>query len=175
MKAGDSKTSKPKWLTVRNYLLVVAIIIFLFFLIFFSGLIKKNCHSDVICFNSQAYACKSSTVQATINNNLYQFTIYGPSQNNCVIESKLVAMAKGTPQDIVSKIEGKSMICKIPRSILRERSIVDINNVVDYCSGPLKEGLYEILLNRMYTLIVQNLGQILGDVKKEALNVGTLK
>lgn len=160
---------KRTLVTVRNVLLILVIVFFIVFLIFFSGIVKKDCKDDLNCFNSKAYACKAAKVQTHINNNVYEFNIYGPSSNTCVIRATLVQMAQSVPLENREKLEGKEMTCRIPRSILKEQSIVEIKNIIDYCSGPLKEGLYEVLIDKMYSLIIQNLDAITKDVRKELI------
>lgn len=169
MKKGGT-TKRTSFLIIRNYILIIVILLSLLYLIFLSGLIKKNCDDDINCFNSKAYSCKAAAVKTAINNNLYKFVIYGPSSDRCVIRSTMLSVASGISQEIVEKLEGKSMICNIPKNLLKKESIIEIQNLISYCSGELKEGLYEVLLDKMYTLIVQNLGAIIENINTEALN-----
>ena len=169
-KGKPSHPEKKKTLvTIRNVLLVLVVIFFIVFLVFFSGIIRKDCKNDLDCFNSKAYACKAAKVNTLINDNVYEFTIYGPSSNTCVIHTTLVKMADGVPLETREKLEGKDMTCHIPRSILKEQSIVEVNGIIDYCSGPLKEALYEVLIEKMYALIIQNFNDITKDVKAELI------
>ena len=40
-----------------------------------------------------------------------------------------------------------------------------MNNIIQYCTGPLKESLYELIVKRMYELIIVNLGEIAEEAK----------
>ncbi len=168
-KKSDPFKKKRPILIVRNILLVAVIVFFVIFIVYFSGLIRKDCKTDLNCFNTKAYECKSAKVQTLVNDNTYEFVIFGPSGDTCVVKTTLVTMASGVPLDIKEKLEGKSMTCYIPRDMLKEQSVIEVKNVIDYCTGPLKESLYEVLLQKMYTLIVQNLGQIVADVKSQVI------
>ncbi|MEK6940508.1 MAG: hypothetical protein AABW49_01255 [Nanoarchaeota archaeon] len=161
---------RTSFLTIRNYVLITVILLSLLYLIFLSGLIKKNCGDDINCFNSKAYSCKAAAVKTAINNNLYKFVIFGPSGDRCVIRSTMLSVANGISQETVEKLEGRSMICNVPKNLLKKEPITEMQNLISYCSGDLKEGLYEVLLDKMYTLIVQNLGTIIANINTEALN-----
>ena len=52
------------------------------------------------------------------------------------------------------------MKCDIPRKVLKEKDLLKMDEIMPYCSGELKEALYELIVKRMYELIILNLGEI---------------
>ena len=48
---------------------------------------------------------------------------------------------------------------------MRKLEILEMNNIMQYCTGPLKESLYELIIKRMYELIIVNLGEIAEEAK----------
>ena len=52
------------------------------------------------------------------------------------------------------------MKCIIPKDELRKLNLLETDKVINYCTGPLKEGLYQLMVKRMYELVITNLGEI---------------
>lgn len=75
-------------------------------------------------------------------------------------------MAIGTDLDVKTLLEGKSMTCKIPKSKLSEIELDNMKDLLNYCTGPLKEGMYELLLKRMYALVVSQMSNIVKESEK---------
>ena len=153
---------------ILTILLVVSLI---GYIIFFSNIIKRDCGNDVNCFNQASMKCSGAKVETLKDTNIYEYTIFGQVKDNCIIGIKLEKMAVGTPVSLIKKIEGKSMECSVPVSILQEKSLYDIDNLMDYCSGKLKESIYEVLIDKMYGLIIKNMANITKNVEKEILNL----
>ena len=80
-------------------------------------------------------------------------------------------MGVGTPIELIDLFEGKSMECKIPIDKIKEIHINKMENVINYCTGPLKESIYELIIKKLYGLVVQNIGEILKEVDKELFKV----
>ena len=55
------------------------------------------------------------------------------------------------------------MECNVPFEITE---ITNTNDIIDYCSGPLKESIYELIIKKMYGVIAQNLGSIISEVEQ---------
>lgn len=83
-------------------------------------------------------------------------------------------MAKATPGSelaLRASLEGKSMTCTIQRSRLQEQSFSDMDDLAEFCTGPLKEAMYEMIVQRMYALVISNLGNISLEARKVAAGV----
>ena len=58
------------------------------------------------------------------------------------------------------------MSCKIPKTLLAETNLDDLDNILQYCTGELKEGILELIIQKMYTLIIDNLDEIVQQSKE---------
>ncbi|MDD5331890.1 MAG: hypothetical protein PHE43_03685 [Candidatus Nanoarchaeia archaeon] len=159
------RSKKRIEISFNKLVLGILILVVLIWLIFFSGFFKKNCEQDETCFNERLLECKSTKFVAVRNGNIYDYVIEGSKRDSCVLNIELRKMAIGTDLKLKEKLEGKSMICYVPKDKLDE--VKDIEGLVNYCSGGLKEGIYEVMIEKLYGLLVQNLGDIVGEVKKQ--------
>jgi hypothetical protein len=57
------------------------------------------------------------------------------------------------------KLEGKEMKCSLPVGV-----VAAPESDIKKCTGPLKEGLQELIISKMHKYIVQNLGEINQDI-----------
>lgn len=143
--------------------LVIIILIFLFaFFVYYSGLIKPDCNTDS-CFNQALQKCSPVSYDKLKNNNLYSYKISRSLLSNCNLNIKFEKAALGSELEIKTLLEGKSMNCKVPKSNLKNIDINEMKDLLNYCSGPLKEGIYELMLKKMYSLII---GQMSNIIKK---------
>lgn len=159
-------TRGAKEISVKKVILIIAIIGIAIWFFFFSNLIKKEC-STIECFNEQAIKCRSAKFTGIIDNNVFKYTIKGSKGNSCLIDIKLERMGIGTPIELINLFEGKSMECRIPKDKISQVSINQMKDVINYCNGPLKESIYELIIKKLYGLVVQNIGDILNKVDKE--------
>ncbi len=157
MEKGDFAIKTKKF--VLPLLLLVIIIIILFYL----GIYQKTC-LDESCFEKALSKCSSAQYVKQRNNNLYVYTIFNSFKEDCNINIKLEKIAPGSDPDLVKLLEGKSMQCKIPKDILSSTYLDNLDNTLQYCHGELKEGILELIIKKMYTLIIENLDEI----KKES-------
>lgn len=152
---------------LKKKVIILCIIIFVVLLIIFYyfGLIFKKTCTTQECFEDSVGVCSPVKFDNRINNNIYHYEIYRSLGANCKININLLRSSEGTDFDTKGRLEGKSMKCLIPKDDLATLRLTEVNNLLKYCSGPLKEGIYEIIIKNMYTIIINNLGEILGDVQ----------
>tara|TARA_B100000315_G_C14177736_1_gene407483 strand:- start:71 stop:532 length:462 start_codon:yes stop_codon:yes gene_type:complete len=139
--------------------MVIILAIFLFFLSY-----ERECNSDEVCFSNAAKTCRSAKLTLTEDTNTFTYEIQGLNNHSCIIEVTAVSI-QGT-QETISEFQGKNMICIIPKSNLTEHKISELN-IIDYCTGELKEEMYELVIERLYGSIAENLGHILLEISKE--------
>ncbi len=84
---------------------------------------------------------------------IFQYRIQGLKDGNCIVNVKLL-QGELNNQDS-KKLEGNEMTCEVPQGeiVLPESNIAN-------CHGLLKEGLQELIINKLHTYIVKNLGRI---------------
>ncbi len=147
-----SKIDKKK--VIALVIIVIAIVSIFFFTR------SKQCNSDENCFNSYAARCSKAGVNTLNKDNTYHYEILGNKRENCIVEVTLLRLSETQPVDMKQALEGRSMSCAIPRTTLQNQTMNSIQNLNDYCTGPLKEAILEITLDKMYDLIVKNIGPI---------------
>ncbi len=145
--------------------IIIVIVLILASLFYFFGIIKPKCSTDQ-CFNENLQKCSPVKYTRLQNNNLYKYTISRSLGNKCKLTVENKKMAIGTDLDTKNLLEGKSMKCKIPKSKLSEIELDNMKDLLNYCTGPLKEGMYELLLKRMYALVVSQMSGIVKEAEK---------
>lgn len=83
----------------------------------------------------------------------------------CALKVELTKMSPAAPPEHISLLEGKSMTCNIPRNMLSKISVDQLESVFQFCTGPLKEGLYELIIQRMYSEVLSQFSSIESQIK----------
>ncbi|MDO8516858.1 MAG: hypothetical protein Q7S33_01925 [Nanoarchaeota archaeon] len=104
------------------------------------------------CFNENLGNCHNAKYTKYSNMTLL-YTIQGKQNNNCLVSVKLIE-GDLSNQDSLA-LENKEMLCEIPYGM-----IIAPEANIDNCHGLLKEGLQDLILSRLHSYIVQNLGKI---------------
>ena len=138
-------------------------IIVILIIIFYFGY-KNTCTTEE-CFNDAVKTCSPIKYDKLVTNNIYKYSISRSIGSNCNIQVSLEKLSVGTDFNTKIKLEGKSMKCVIPKSDLEYLSINQVEDLLSYCTGSLKEGIYELIIKKMYSIIISNLGEVLGDVQ----------
>lgn len=140
---------------------VIAIVIVLVAIALVFLIIKtKNCGSDDACFNSASAKCSRAKVTTFSQENQYHYQVLGEKRDNCIIEVTLLDLSDSQPTDVQRALEGKSMTCAVPLTELQTTAVKDMENLIDMCSGQLKEANLQIAIDKMYEIIVKNIGPI---------------
>ncbi|MDI6737965.1 MAG: hypothetical protein QME12_05630 [Nanoarchaeota archaeon] len=151
-------------------LIVATVILLTVFFAYYFGLVKKTCGTEE-CFQKELQKCGMSTYSKIHNYNYYTYTIKGSSGGNCKLNIRLAKMAAGTPPEKIALFEGKDMDCKIPMADVAGATTDQINTILKHCTGPLKEAMYEQIIEKLYTVVISNLGEIMGSIE-DTLNKG---
>lgn len=145
-------------------LLLIIILIFIIANLFFWGTFKKTCDNEN-CFSDHLSTCSPIEYISLVNGNTYEYIVYRSLGENCKLTVQLEKTSEGTDFDSKEKLEGKSMSCLIPKEELYNLDLNELNNLLKFCTGPLKEGIYEIIIKNMYNIILSNLGEVLSEVQ----------
>jgi len=142
--------------TILGILIIFSVVlVFLFFTGFFTG----TC-TDENCFDASTRDCKPIEYNKHESNNIYVYTIYRSTGENCLFKIFLQSAAPGSDSDLKNLLEGKSMKCSVPKSLLKTTRFDDVDNILSYCHGELKEGIYELLIKRMFGVVIGNINEI---------------
>jgi len=135
-----------KWI-VGIILLVVILLVVAWFLFFGYG----ECDTWD-CFNENLRRCdKVRFVGGT--DMIFEYTIKGASGGECEVEVELL-MGELNNQDSI-KLENQRMTCMLP-----EKVVMIPESNIGKCHGLLKEGLQDLVIKKLHTYLVQNLGKI---------------
>lgn len=155
---------------MKRVILVAVSILVLALLLFFFGVFKPKCTTDA-CFNENLKSCSPVKYDRMQNNNLYRYTISRSLGSTCTLHVKNKKIAIGSDIDFKNLLEKRAMKCKIPKSDLKDMEIGNMKNLLNYCTGPLKEGMYELLLKKMYALVVTQMAGIVSEAEKVLIKV----
>ena len=154
-----------KWSFLAKVAVVGGILIALFVAGYYTGYFRKDCGEDKNCFQEYVQKCKPAQVAVIRNNNAYLYWVGNQLGKSCEVNIKALRVDAGAPPEFKS-LEGKEMSCKIPKTELATTNLDNFDNLLGYCHGALKEGLYEIIIQRMYSLVVSQLGDIVKEAQK---------
>jgi len=134
-----------RWFVI---LILLALVVYLVWFLFFS---YKECDSWD-CFNSRLEDCKRTTFIGGTNM-VFEYTISGDKGDSCMVGVELL-QGEISNRDSIN-LEGQVMKCELPKGVVM-RPESDILN----CHGLLKEGLQDMVITKLHTYLVQNLGKI---------------
>ena len=124
----------------------------------------KDCGEDEVCFDENAAECDRVKAEVTKQGNVFLYEVKGEKniegEENCMIKISLLKLNEGTSASLKKALEGKGMLCSVPRTLLSQQLLSKIENINDYCSGPLKELLLQISLDKLYEVVVKNIGPL---------------
>ena len=139
---------------VAMVVLVAALIVFLFWLFF---LHTKPC-GTVDCFFEAVENCKRVSWMKEDAQATWLYTIEGSAdEDRCEIKVELVKMKEGTIDS--EKLQGKTMTCNVLKG-----EVAYPEKDTSRCSGPLKEELQDIIIQRLHSYILENVGEIRGSL-----------
>lgn len=150
-------SSKPRIKTLNIIVILVLALILIISIVIY---IPKDCKNNQTCFIKKAQSCSKAKVLTYKENNLYSYEIKGEQRNSCLVNIKLIRMKPNTDIDIVELMEGKGMLCAIAKEQFKTEPLGEIKDITDFCSGPLKEAYLQLTIERLYSLVISNIGGI---------------
>jgi hypothetical protein len=155
MKEVDYKTEFRE-LTSKNSIIIslIVIILGLTLLYYFEFFTKPIECKDVACYKEYLLTCKKSFLINEDENYVYRYEILKENGNSyCDVDVVLIKIKNGSSEG--EKLESLNMLCKINRfeDILPEKNMLS-------CTGKLREELQEIIINKLHSVIFQNLNKI---------------
>ncbi len=149
----------------RMYVFIILAIILLlviaaaFYFLFYT----RTCENEY-CFLNSLKNCEKTKYTVNKEGNIWEYKIlnsFSFSRNVCNVNVKNIQIA--SEDVVVKRLEGKEMICKIPKDYAG--SYIGVHQKLEFCSGELKEDLQDIIINKMYKNIIQNIGEISQEVQ----------
>ncbi len=163
------KARRNRIITVSVIFLVILI---LAIILYFTSR-TTDCKSDISCFDRMLSMQRPAKFTDIDEGVIYQYTSkqcnIGSSNKKGNMEIKLLKLQEGSSQELKSLFEGKEMCCNIPKENLTATYLRKEEETLDYCSGPLKEAMYELMLRKLYTVIAKNIGSIATEMRNALL------
>jgi hypothetical protein len=149
--------SLQKRVGIALLILFAALIVFsIYFLVYY----EKPCGSSQ-CFVDAMASCKRVYWLREDSQGSWIYTIRGNTQGSaCKVDVELLSVKKGLID--VEDLERKEMTCFVAKG-QTEFPEKDLSK----CSGQLKEGIQDLIIQRMHKYLLENVGEI----KKEFKNV----
>lgn len=123
-------------------------------------LYSKQCGQNSTCFNTYLEKCDKARYVSDLQDATWQYEILGPNgYGKCIVDVKLLVAKEGNVN--LAGLEGNEMKC-----------YTDIGSVADpkadlrNCNGLLKEKVQEVIIQRMHTYILDNIGKISAELQK---------
>ena len=136
---------------------IVLIFIVLSFLIYRFFFKIEKC-SDEVCFSNALISCSRAQLINDDSESTWSYTILGKRSGKCQVEVKLLQIKRGKLD--IEEAEGKTMTCSLPI-----RTITLPGENLELCSGELKESLQDLVIKKMHSYILENLGEINEELK----------
>lgn len=138
-------------------ILIVALIIMIISSLYFTFFYSPVCN-NYECFKSAMEECRKTSYINEEPEASWGYRIKGAKNNECVVEVKLLQAKKG--QLNIQKLQGFAMDCSYPLGISAYPE-KDLNK----CHGRLKEELQAIIISKLHSYILENLGQLAEGLK----------
>jgi hypothetical protein len=139
---------------------VIAVVIFLivFAIVYYLFFYTKTCQ-DQECFSRGIVECERVEWINDAEEAIWFYNIKGQSEKQCEVEVKLLTVKKGKVD--MGEAEGKSMLC-----YLSLNTMTSPGEDLEKCTGPLKEELQSLIIKRMHSYVLENLGEISEEMTK---------
>lgn len=128
--------------------LIALVLVYLIWFLFFS---YSPCN-DLDCFNDRLSKCQR-TIFVGGEKNVFEYKIKGPSKEFCEVDVFLVKGELSFSQ--ARTLEGLEMTCFLLGGV-----VVRPESDLRSCSGPLKEEIQYLMIEKLHTYISDNLGRI---------------
>lgn len=152
--------SRGKKLLIAIWIILTIVILAAIFYFF---IYAETCKDDE-CFLNSLRECRRAKYISGSQGNEWGYSIQNPFgfwQNKCFVKVNSIKIA--SEEELAKKLEGKSMQCKIPRAYAG--TFIQIHSELEFCSGPLKEGLQDLLVDKLYNFIILNIGELTEEIR----------
>lgn len=145
----DKEAAKKSfgWSKLIAFVLLIAIVWF-GWSVFFN---YENC-KDNACFDSNLKDCSKARFIGG-DDMIFEYVIKGERGGECEV---VVTLLQGELNNAESvRLENKAMTCFLPLGV-----VVAPESDISVCHGALKEGLQELIIKKLHTYLVKNLGRL---------------
>ena len=144
-----------------KYLLLGLLAIAFIFLIFTTY--AKDCERDKVCFDDALDSCMNSKYVHVEDTNNYLYEVKGTRGDYCLMTVHMEKMGLEVDSAVKTRLEGKGMVCEVDPSI----NVYNTKELSVACTGPLKEALLQMSVEKLYGFVVKTFGQVLVEEQVE--------
>ena len=126
--------------------------------VYFTFFYAYKCN-DSACFQSHQKKCVRTSFINVEEDTTWKYFIKGKSSGRCIVNVKVLNIKKGERNKQI--LIGKDMDCYLPLG-----SAVSPESDLARCHGVLKEELQNLIIQKMHSYIVENLGEISEELEK---------
>jgi len=139
-------------------ILIVAILIALGFAIYLNFYFVNQCKT-YDCFARQLKSCNKISFVSEQPEASWLYSVKYRSGSYCVVNVKLIQPKEGDLS--LEKLSGYSMDCSMPLGLVGypEKNLAN-------CHGRLKEELQTVIINKLHSYLLENLGQVKEELTK---------
>lgn len=153
------RTEKLKFFRTKT-ILSISIVLFLFIAaaVYFTFFLSSKCETFE-CLKESMIECKRVTYINEEPEASWLYSIKGEENNQCIVDVKLVIAKEGELE--INNLVGYSMECSYPIGV-GEYPERDLSK----CHGRLKEELQTIIIKKLHSYIIENLGSFDSSLNK---------
>ncbi|MBD3247541.1 hypothetical protein GF378_02890 [Candidatus Pacearchaeota archaeon] len=133
-------------------LAIIGLIVIIMIAMYFTFYYYHTCE-DMSCYVAHQKECSRTRFVNDAENTVWEYLIKGTTNGKCEINVKVLRVKTGDVSQ--KKLEGKEMTCYIPKG---SKSLPEAD--IAMCNGKLKEQLQNMIIQKLHTYILENLGEI---------------
>ncbi len=150
----------------RGYIFILIGIIIILSPVYF--IIKPKTCETAGCFEAAAAECKKAKILVDeAGKSISEYTIKGEDDDNCILNIEVKEISSDYSQSTKERFKGKSMLCKIPVNEFSRMKFENMGANLDFCSGPLKEAMYDAVVKKLYNLVIKDMATVLDEVERK--------
>lgn len=156
MKGAIKKELKRSIFKRKTFWILLALLLIAIILAFYFRLKPAPCSlicGDFACFSSEMIKCSKAEYLNPESEAVWSYKIKGISDDKCRIEISISEASNGSLG--LSKLREYKMDCLYPLGVSNYPG-KDLTK----CSGPLKEEMQALIIERMQTYIISQMGQL---------------
>jgi hypothetical protein len=144
----------PKRVKIRIFVaLILLILILLFFAIYVIFFVPSACDSFE-CYETALSQCEKVWTLKENEDYIWRYEIINTAHENaCNVNVRLLKIKKG--ETTIQDLQNKEMVC-----VVKKRGDVFPEEEMARCSGPLREELQEIIIDRLHNYLLDSIGEI---------------
>jgi hypothetical protein len=135
-----------------------SLLIVLFLIATYAVFIYTPRCKDESCWEYKLENCKRAKFNNNAQDVVWEYKIKSKSSQGCKVEVSALQVIRGLTK--TRELEGKSMDCYIPLNENKKTILISPESDPSLCHGILKEELQLIIIENLYSYILENVGEI---------------